>query len=61
MALLRLPGDLPPEAEVSERFYPFQNAVEEAIENNTRAVLSLFGEGMVRNLYLTGATPRNMK
>jgi len=43
MALLRLPGDLPPEAKVSDRFYPFQNAVEEAIENNTRAVLSLFG------------------
>ncbi len=43
IALLRLPGDLPPEAKVSDRFYPFQNAVEEAIENNTRAVLSLFG------------------
>ncbi len=43
MALLRLPGDLSPETEVSDRFYPFQNAVEEAIENNTRAVLSLFG------------------
>ncbi len=50
MALLRLPGDLSPEAEVSDRFYPFQNAVEEAIENNARAVLSLFGETRQGNL-----------
>lgn len=44
MALLRLPGDHASDIAVSDRFPPFQQAVEKAIKNNTRTVLSLFGE-----------------